>query len=139
MPGERTTKAITADGFYRTGDEGHLRDGELVLTGRTGRTVNVGGRKVDPLEVSEILHAVDGVHAAVVFGVEDSHGETVVAAVVTGEPGLTADGVRGHCAARLPGYKVPALIELVDRIPTNSIGKPSVNTLREFVTGRRSW
>lgn len=129
---------ITEDGFYRTGDEGQLRDGELVLTGRTGRTVNVGGRKVDPLEVSEILHDAAGVHAAVVFGVEDSHGETVVAAVVAGETGLGADGVRRHCAAHLPGYKVPVLIEVVDRIPVNGIGKPSVTTLRELVTRRRS-
>jgi acyl-CoA synthetase (AMP-forming)/AMP-acid ligase II len=128
----------TADGFYRTGDEGRLSNGELVLTGRSGRVINVGGRKVDPIEVSEVLHGIDAVHAAAVFGCADTHGDDVVAAVVSGEPGLTVDAVRQRCREVLPGYKVPALIELVAEIPTNSIGKPSVAALRELVRRRRS-
>ncbi|QUQ63948.1 class I adenylate-forming enzyme family protein [Kutzneria sp. CA-103260] len=129
---------LTADGFYRTGDEGRLSDGELVLTGRSGRVINVGGRKVDPIEVSEVLHGIEAVHDAAVFGCEDTHGENVVAVVVTGEPGLTVDAVRRHCQEVLPGYKIPALIELVAEIPTNSIGKPSVTALRELMRRRRS-
>ncbi|GAA4032370.1 hypothetical protein GCM10022247_66750 [Allokutzneria multivorans] len=118
---------VDADGFYRTGDEGHLRDGELVLTGRSARTINIGGRKVDPVEVSDVLLTAADVRAAVVFEEADTNGDPVIVAVVAGES--TVD-LRAHCRARLPGYKVPARVHLVPEIPANSIGKPAMEAVR---------
>ncbi|SDM23090.1 class I adenylate-forming enzyme family protein [Allokutzneria albata] len=121
---------LDAEGFYRTGDEGYLRDGELVLTGRSARTINIGGRKVDPIEVSDVLLAAEGVRGAVVFEEADAHGEPMITAVVAASS--TVD-LREHCRARLPGYKVPARVHVVPEIPANSIGKPAMEAVRALV------
>ncbi|MER6398895.1 class I adenylate-forming enzyme family protein [Kitasatospora sp. NPDC001603] len=129
---------IDAEGRYRTGDQGHLVDGVLHLTGRTGRLVNVGGRKIDPIEVTEVLREAAGVLDAVAFEAESRHGEPILAAVVAVGPGPTAQSLRSHCSAVLPSFKVPSVLHLVDRIPVNSIGKPSVERLRRLLADAQS-
>ncbi|WP_329496954.1 class I adenylate-forming enzyme family protein [Kitasatospora herbaricolor] len=124
---------VDEQGRYRTGDQGHLLDGVLHLTGRTGRLVNVGGRKIDPIEITEVLREAAGVLDAVAFEAENQHGDTILAAVVAVEPGLTAQLLRTHCSAVLPSFKVPWVFHLVDEIPVNSIGKPSVERLRRLL------
>jgi acyl-CoA synthetase (AMP-forming)/AMP-acid ligase II len=126
---------IGGDGRYRTGDEGYLRAGELFLTGRTGRMINFGGRKIDPVEVGNVLRRLAGVRDAVVFEVPDKHGEPAVAAAVVPEPDavLDADALRAHCGGELAAYKVPGFFRLVEEIPANSIGKPSLEKLRSLV------
>ncbi|MEU2435627.1 class I adenylate-forming enzyme family protein [Streptomyces rubradiris] len=122
------------EGYYHTGDQGRLLDGALHLTGRTSRMVNVGGRKIDPIEIADVLRAAPGVLDAVAFEAENQHGEPALAAVVAAEPGVTAQSLRAHCAAALPSFKVPGILRLVDRIPANSIGKPSVEHLRRLLS-----
>ncbi|MFE5630702.1 class I adenylate-forming enzyme family protein [Streptomyces sp. NPDC056463] len=132
---------VDAEGYYRTGDQGHLLDGTLHLTGRTSRMVNVGGRKIDPIEVADVLRTAAGVLDAVAFEAENQHGEPTLAAVVAVaavEPGVTAQSLRTHCAATLPPFKVPGILRLVDRIPANSIGKPSVERLRRLLAEPQS-
>ncbi|MFE3111580.1 class I adenylate-forming enzyme family protein [Kitasatospora indigofera] len=129
---------VDDQGRYRTGDQGHLLDGVLHLTGRTGRLVNVGGRKIDPIEITEVLREAAGVLDAVAFEAENQHGDTILAAVVAVEPGLTAQFLRTHCSAVLPSFKVPWVFHLVDEIPVNSIGKPSVERLRRLLADARS-
>ncbi|MFJ5882113.1 class I adenylate-forming enzyme family protein [Kitasatospora cineracea] len=129
---------IDGEGRYRTGDQGHLLDGVLHLTGRTGRLVNVGGRKIDPIEIAEVLRQAPGVLDVVAFEAEGRHGDPVLAAVLAVEAGPTVQSLRAHCAALLPSFKVPAVFHLVDRIPVNSIGKPSVERLRRLLAEARS-
>jgi acyl-CoA synthetase (AMP-forming)/AMP-acid ligase II len=122
----------TPDGYYRTGDVGHLVDGSLVLTGRTGHMINVGGRKVDPLEVAEVLRGADGVRDAVVLEVADRHGGTALGAVLAGEPPPDPSAMRRHASARLPLHKVPSLLRTVPTIPRGSAGKPALAELRRL-------
>ncbi|WP_406199788.1 acyl--CoA ligase [Kitasatospora sp. NBC_01560] len=124
---------VDDEGYYHTGDQGHLTDNTLHLTGRTSRLVNVGGRKIDPIEIAEVLRAAPGVLDAVAFEADNQHGEPTLAAVVAVEDGVSAQSVRAHCTATLPSFKVPGILRLVDRIPANSIGKPSVERLRRLL------
>lgn len=124
---------VDGEGYYRTGDQGHLVDGVLHLTGRTSRLVNVGGRKIDPIEIADVLRGAAGVLDAVAFEAENQHGDPTLAAVVAVAPGVTAQSLRTHCAATLPSFKVPGILRLVDRIPANSIGKPSIERLRRLL------
>ncbi|MEU2227352.1 class I adenylate-forming enzyme family protein [Streptomyces sp. NPDC018347] len=126
-------RRVDDEGYYRTGDQGHLTDGTLHLTGRTSRMVNVGGRKIDPIEVADVLRGAPGVLDAVAFEAGNQHGEPTLAAVVAVETGTTAQSLRTHCVATLPPYKVPGILRLVDRIPANSIGKPSIERLRRLL------
>lgn len=120
------------DGYYRTGDLGHLVDGSLVLTGRASQVINIGGRKVDAVEVSEALRGAEGVLDAVVLEVPDRHGGSALAAVLLADPGLDLAGPRRHLAASLAPYKTPSLMRVVSQIPRGSAGKPATAALRRL-------
>ncbi|MFD4375649.1 class I adenylate-forming enzyme family protein [Streptomyces sp. NPDC058486] len=123
---------VDGGGYYGTGDRGRLDDGELVLTGRSHRMINVGGRKVDPVEVTDAFSSVPGVEQAVVLEVPDQHGEPAVAAVLVLREGLDIGEVRLRVRDRLAGHKVPTLMRVVDAIPTTVIGKPVIHELRSL-------
>jgi acyl-CoA synthetase (AMP-forming)/AMP-acid ligase II len=64
-------KAIE-DGWYRTGDTGHLdEDGDLWLDGRVDDMIVSGGENIHPLEVEEVLAAHPGVVEVAVIGAVD--------------------------------------------------------------------
>ncbi|GLZ29303.1 hypothetical protein Lesp02_14930 [Lentzea sp. NBRC 105346] len=121
---------LTDDGHYRTGDLGYLDGGSLVLTGRTSHMVNVGGRKVDAVEVASVLRDAPGVEDAVVLEVADRHGAPALGAVLAGSPDATE--VRRYAATRLAPHQVPALVRTVPLIPRGSTGKPATAQLRRM-------
>jgi acyl-CoA synthetase (AMP-forming)/AMP-acid ligase II len=112
------------NGWFRTGDEGQFDgDGYLTLLGRLKEIINVGGEKVAPAEIDEVLLQHAAVAQAVTFGVP-SHamGERVYAAVV-----LRSDAgekeLRAFVRERLARFKVPEKILKVDSIPKGATGK----------------
>ncbi|ATE54589.1 MULTISPECIES: class I adenylate-forming enzyme family protein [Actinosynnema] len=120
---------VDDEGFYRTGDLGHLEGGSLVLAGRADQLINVGGRKVDAAEVARVLRGAEGVRDAVVLEVPDRHGSPALAAVLCGGDPAAA---RGHAAGLLAAHKVPTLLRVVDEIPRGTTGKPALSALRRL-------
>ncbi|MEV7966483.1 class I adenylate-forming enzyme family protein [Sphaerisporangium sp. NPDC088356] len=123
---------LTPDGHYRTGDLGYLAGGSLVLTGRTSQVINIGGRKIDAVEVTDVLRGAEGVRDAVVLHVTDRHGGDALAAVLAAEPSLDTVALRRHVGARLAAHKVPTLVQVVPRIPRGSSGKPAMAEIRQM-------
>ena len=121
--------AFTADGWFRTGDEGYLdADGYLFLTGRLKELINRGGEKIAPREVEEVILRHPAVRQVVCFALPHATlGEEVAAAVVRAD-GAEADAldeaaVRDLCAERLAPFKVPRAVVFVDEIPVGPTGK----------------
>ena len=121
-----TTATLDAEGWVHTGDMGHLdADGYLFLGGRAGDLIIRGGENIAPEEIEAALYEHPDVAEAGVVGVADEEwGEQVVAAVVA-RPGstLTEPDVAAFCAERLPGYKRPRRIVVVEALPRTSTGK----------------
>jgi fatty-acyl-CoA synthase len=103
---ELTAQAF-ADGYYRTGDLGYLRGGELYVTGRKKDLIIVGGKNVYPNDLEQLAGEVPGIHAgrAAAFGVydEDSGTEEVVIVAEADDLADTeearealADAIRAH-------------------------------------------
>jgi fatty-acyl-CoA synthase len=115
--------AFTEDGFYRTGDLGHLdAEGAFVFVGRASEMIKRAGINVSPAEVEDALMQADGVGAAAVTGVPDpDRGECIVAFVVGA--GVTLSALQQHCRAVLSKYKQPDRIEMVDELPLTATGK----------------
>jgi len=130
---QATARALTDDGWLRTGDIAVLDDnGELTLVDRSKDLVIVSGFNVYPAEVEEVLLSHPDVAEAAVVG--ESHartGEAVIAFVVA-EPGRTptADELAAHCAKSLARYKCPARVEVVDALPRSFAGKVLRRELR---------
>jgi len=133
---EKTAEAFTADGFFRTGDQGAFDpDGYLTIAGRSKDMVISGGLNVYPKEIETEIERAAGVTEAAVFGVPHADfGEAVVAAV-TAAGALDEEGLRAALRERLAGYKVPKRILQVDELPRNSMGKVQKNVLRERYAG----
>ena len=119
--------AAFTNGWFRTGDQGSIdADGYLTLTGRLKELINRGGEKIAPVEVDEALLDHPAVAQALTFAMpHPTLGEEVAAAVVL-RPGTAASErqLREFAATRLPYFKVPRRIVIVDAIPKGPTGKP---------------
>jgi len=128
---------FTADGFYPTGDLGHLdADGFMFYGGRSDDMFKVSGATVYPGEVEAALHTLDGVDAAFVTNVPGGRGDRVGAVVVC-DVGRTMDQLQAAARKALSSFKVPTVWLLVasdEALPRGSTGKVDVRRLRELLT-----
>jgi acyl-CoA synthetase (AMP-forming)/AMP-acid ligase II len=129
-------EVFTPDGFYPTGDLGHLdADGFLFYHGRTDDMFKVSGSTVYPTEIEQALRTLDGVTAAFVTNVAGAQGNRVGAAVVC-ESGRSADEFREAARRVLSSFKVPtvwAVLGSDDDVPRGATGKVDVARLRDLL------
>ncbi len=133
----RETAQTLRGGWLYTGDIARMdEDGFFFIEDRKKDMVNIGGLKVFPREVEEVLYQHPRVREAAVVGVSSRvRGEMLVAHVVP-KDGDDARALRRElrdfCAARLAPYKVPRRIEIVPEIPkTVGIPKALRRVIRE--------
>ncbi len=130
---EKTFEEFTADGWFKTGDVGHLdADGVLTLVGRSKDLIISGGFNVYPAEVEAAINDLSGVLESAVVGVPHADfGEGVVAVVVP-RPGAVVDPGQLIAAlkAQLAAFKVPKKVVVVTELPRNAMGKVQKNVLR---------
>src|SRR6185295_8535296 len=70
---KETAEALTADGFFKTGDLGHVDgDGYLWITGRKKEMIIVSGEKAYPREIEDTILKHPNVADAAVLGKKDS-------------------------------------------------------------------
>ena len=130
---EDTAAAITADGWFKTGDAGYRRDGFLFLHDRVKDMIVSGGENVYPAEVENALMAHPDVADVGVVGVPDEKwGEAVHAVVVkAADADPTPEALIAFARERLAGFKCPKSISFVDALPRNPSGKILKRELRE--------
>lgn len=119
--------AVEGD-WYPTGDRVEIiSDSPLRfrILGRTGDFINVGGAKVDPAEVEDVLRSFPGVIEARVFGRANSVVGTLLCAEYTSEADLSEPMIRSHLASRLQPHKVPRLIKRAPELAKTRTGKIS--------------
>jgi long-chain acyl-CoA synthetase len=134
---DETARAMTPDGYFRTGDVVVLRsDGEVKLVDRMKDLIIVSGFNVYPNEVEAVLASHPGVLEVAVIGVPDAHaGEVAGAYIVPKDPNLTVQDIRAYCRENLTGYKIPRRVEFRDSLPKTSVGKVLRRALRDEVLG----
>jgi len=106
-----------ADGWFNTQDLVE-RDGEYIrILGRKSELINVGGEKVHPTEIENVLLQIDNIKDVTVRGQPNPVTGEVVAAKITPlepeDPDALKRRVRQFCQARLERYKIPAIIDVV--------------------------
>ncbi|MEM0129158.1 MAG: long-chain fatty acid--CoA ligase [Thermoplasmata archaeon] len=130
---EETAQVLSPDGWLRTGDLARIdADGYASIVDRKKDMINVGGLKVYPREVEEILFQHPAVAEAAVVGVPDeSHGEVVRAYVVL-RPGqsATAEEIIAFVRDRLAHYKAPRSVEFRTALPRSGVQKVLRRVLR---------
>jgi long-chain acyl-CoA synthetase len=118
-------QAFKDEGFL-TGDLGKVDEtNHVYITGRKKILIDTGGRKVDPIEIEDILLTHAGIQEAVVVGVKGSHAGEIIKAVIvpSGLEPLEEQEILVHCKRKLAEFKVPKIIEFRDEIPKSPLGK----------------
>jgi acyl-CoA synthetase (AMP-forming)/AMP-acid ligase II len=115
------------DGFFPTGDLARIDShGNLFITGRLKLLIDVGGMKVNPIEVEDVLSEHPDVGDCVVVGVRQSDTISRIKAVVTPrDPArpVNPEDVRSFARTRLAAQKMPRVIEVRNALPRSATGK----------------
>jgi amino acid adenylation domain-containing protein len=125
LPGERT---LCTHDWFRMDAEGFL-----YFVGRSDDIIKTRGEKVSPVEVENVLHAIEGIREAAVVGVPDELLGEAIRAYVVLEPGsaLDAGRIRAQCMKRLESFMVPQQIVPCADLPRTATGKVSRKAILE--------
>lgn len=110
-------------------------DGSITLLGRGSGVVNIGGEKVYPEEVEDVLRGDDAVFDTIVAGVPDERMGEVVGCVLQFVHGAEPDvaGLLARTRSKLASYKVPRHVLVVDSVPRAPSGKPDLMTVKRML------
>ena len=139
---QATAEAFDADGWFNTGDLGHVSDdGYYTISGRARELIITGGYNVYPREVEEVLLRHPATAEAAVLGLpHPDFGEQVVAVVVQSaghnaqsaeQQAQLADELVALCRDQLAAYKKPRQVFFTETLPRNALGKVQKHLLRE--------
>lgn len=131
---EQTAKAISADGWFNTGDVGYFDElGRLFISSRVTEMIIVSGFNVYPAEVERVIDEIPQVQEIAVVGYpEENTGESVHAYIVfRGNEYLTKDDINAYCRKKLTKYKIPHHYHFVTELPKTPVGKIDKKALRE--------
>jgi len=107
-----------AEGWLNTGDVVEAQGEYIRFRGRTSEVINVGGQKVFPAEVENVLMAIPNVRDVTVSSAPNAITGTMVVArfnlIEPEDPIVFRKRVREHCRGRLEPFKIPARMEIVE-------------------------
>lgn len=127
------TASVMKDGVVYTNDIGYIdENGFVYMLGRRGDVINIGGLKIAPTEVENVVLRFGGIAECACFGVEDRMGGVIPKLNIVPENGVEIDlkELRAHMSKHLEAFKIPKTIALVDEIPKTSNGKINRKVLK---------
>lgn len=108
------------------------------IVGRTSvDVIKSGGHKMSALDIERELITNEKIEDVAVFGLNDSEWGQRVFALIVLKSNITEEKFdtgefKKWCKSRLPKYSVPRLVQIVDRIPKNQLGKVNKKELIQF-------
>jgi 3-phosphoshikimate 1-carboxyvinyltransferase len=131
-----TAEAMTADGWYRSGDLAVIDGSGFVrITGRVKDVINRGGEKVPVAEIEQLLHQHPAVREAAIVAMPDERLGERACAYVVAEPNFDfAELQRFLDSERVSIHYWPERLEFVTALPRNPAGKVQKYLLREWIS-----
>jgi len=107
---------FTEDGWFKTGDAVEVDGDYIKILGRKSEIINVGGEKVYPQEVENVILEIDNVAEVMVYGEKNPIIGNIVCAKVRLKNNENkkdfTNGLIKYCAEKLKGYKVPVKVQI---------------------------
>ncbi|WP_298019400.1 AMP-binding protein [uncultured Parasphingopyxis sp.] len=123
-------KCVAADQWFDTGDLVEIIDGRALFQGRLNGSINIGGNKVMPEEVEQIIGSHPSVAAVLVRAKKSSVAGALVEALVQLHPEVPESQhleisrqIKVLCRDQLAVFKAPAFVKMVDKLPVSDNGK----------------
>ncbi|GAB2984048.1 AMP-binding protein [Amycolatopsis acidiphila] len=132
---DETAKALRPDGFFDTGDLGHLDSaGRLVFHSRIKEVLKSNGVTISPAEIEQLLVSHPDVTDACVVGVPHPDRGELIVAFVTAKTPLKETTLRDYVRERAASFKVPhhVLVRDKDDLPRLASGKIAKLRLAEM-------
>lgn len=130
MPGKLESKMV--DGWYRTGDVGHLdSDGYLYIDGRLDEMLISGGENIFPQEVEQVYQRLDSIKDIAIVGQRDQKWGEVPVAFIVCDGDIDKRQLEAYGRQHLAHYKVPHRFIRIDHLPKNASGKIKRYLLRQ--------
>jgi long-chain acyl-CoA synthetase len=120
-------------GWLQTNDIGYLdNDENLFLVGRNDDVINIGGEKIIPNEIEEMIKQIPEIEDVVAFGINNEiFGKTIKINVIKKKnSNLDKTKILSYCLKNLEKFKIPSKIEFVEKIPKNEYGKVKRSMLK---------
>ena len=132
---QQTREAITADGYFRTGDIGRVTlERAILITGRKKDLIIRGGENISAKEIEDVLHTHPAVQEATVVAMpHERMGEGVCAYIILKSEADAATLAAHVLASGLAKQKIPERFEFVDDFPRTASGKIRKDVLRAEV------
>jgi len=113
------------DEWYKTGDIVEYMDGKLKFLQRNNDFINIGGYKVNPLEVEEEILKMNNIIDVLVYGIDNKlMGKILVADVVLEQKEENINKrIFNHLNDKLQNWKIPRVINIKNNIQKTSTGK----------------
>lgn len=109
---------FTDDGWFITGDSVEVKGDYFRILGRKSEIINVGGEKVFPQEVENVISQINGIIDVIVYAENNPlTGKIVCAKVKYDGNKLNSElsrEIKLFCREKLENYKVPVKINIVD-------------------------
>lgn len=129
---EEASRQALRDGWLHTGDLGAMdEDGFIYLSARKKEMIKVGGKRVSPREIEEVVVAIPGVVDCTIEGYEHPVLGEALRAIVVKAPGTTIsqEDVRAACAGKLASFKIPSEVVFKNKMEVSATGKKVKGTL----------
>ena len=131
---EVTQEAFDSEGWFHSGDVAYMdAEGYAYIVDRIKDMINVGGEKVFPSEVEDMMLAHSKIKDLVIVGIPDElKGEAPKAFIVLREDETATEAeIRAYCKAKMAPYKVPVAVEFIEEVPRAASGKALRRLLRD--------
>jgi fatty-acyl-CoA synthase len=140
LANDTANAAAFEQGWFRTGDVGHLDDnGFLYLTGRLSDMFISGGSNIYPREIEEAILAYPGIREVCVVGLpDDKWGEVGVAVVACDGSPPHLDQLVAFLEPRLARYKLPRRLIIWDELPKSAYGKITKSAVKASLLAGRT-
>lgn len=131
---EELTRQTIRDGKLYTGDLGTVDDdGYIYIVAREKEFIKVGGERVSPKEIEEVIVRLPDVVDCSIIGVpDDLLGEAIKAYIVLNGKNLKENDIITYCTQHLSSTKIPKYVEFIDKIPVSATGKKEKARLVEL-------
>jgi fatty-acyl-CoA synthase len=131
---DESPESLTADGWLRTGDVGHIDDKHYVqLTDRTKDVIKSGGEWISSVDLENILLGHPGVREVAVIATDDERWqERPLVIVVPEQAAIPAAEMREFLQGKVARFWLPEYWCFTDQIPKTSVGKIDKRLLRDL-------
>ncbi|MEI6715489.1 MAG: class I adenylate-forming enzyme family protein [Verrucomicrobiota bacterium] len=129
--------AVVGRGRYSPPDRAERNEkGEMMLLGRVGRMVKVGGRRLELAEVEKAARLLPGVKDACALLIPDRVDSIAVVVARDAQEAGSGEELRRLLCTKIAPWKVPSRWIVVSDLPYTARGKLDARRLREMVQGR---